>query len=259
MMNNHYFHLVDYSPWPILMSLSLLNLGMSMILMINFFFFFFFFSFFFVLLIFYQWWRDVIREGLYLGCHSNAVKLNLKFGMLMFIISELFFFISFFWLFFYLSLNPSIELGNSWPPFGISSINYMDIPLLNTLFLLSSGFYITWSHYSLMNLNMMEFYFSYIFCLILGFYFFLIQMYEYYMLNFCFNDSVFGSVFYILTGFHGLHVIIGFFFLLFNFFRFLNMNFSFLNYLGFDFSIWYWHFVDVVWLFLFLFLYWWGM
>nr|AGA54143.1 cytochrome c oxidase subunit III [Aleurodicus dispersus]ALD62462.1 cytochrome coxidase subunit III [Aleurodicus dispersus] len=249
MMNNHYFHLVDYSPWPILMSLSLFNLGMSIILLINFFFFFFFFySLVFSGWIFFQGGRDffvLFRGGLYLGGHSNAVKLNLSLGMIMFIVSELFFFVSFFWLFFYLSLNPSIEFGNSWPPMGITSVNFMDIPLLNTLFLLSSGFYITWSPYSLKNLNILKFYFSYFFCLLLGFYFFLIQVYENSMLNFCFNEKAFKKMFYILTGFQGFQEIMGFLFLLFNFFRFISFNFTFSNYLGFEFSFWNWPFVEL--------------
>jgi len=223
------------------------------------FFFFFFFFFFVLVIICIQWWRDIIRESLYEGAHSFRVSRGLRLGVISFIISEFFFFVSFFWIYFYFRLSPDLRLGFSWPPMGVTVVNFIGVPFLNTLILLSSGFFITWSHYSLLLGRRSMINISYIFCLIMGVYFFVIQIYEYYELCFDFSDGVFGCSFFILTGFHGFHVIFGLIFLCLNYFRFLYSNFSFLRFYGLEYSIWYWHFVDLVWLFLYIFLYWWGI
>nr|YP_010128466.1 cytochrome c oxidase subunit III [Aleyrodes shizuokensis]QPO06177.1 cytochrome c oxidase subunit III [Aleyrodes shizuokensis] len=260
LMNNHCFHLVSCSPWPILISLNFVNVGFSLIfLLLHHSCFFFFFFFFILVLICIQWWRDIIREGLYLGSHLLVVSSGLSMGIIFFIVSEFFFFVSFFWMYFYYSLSPDMSLGLFWPPQGVGAVNYMDLPFLNTLVLLSSGFFITWSHYGLFvgDYNLLKI--SYLFCIFMGFYFFVIQMYEYHELFFDFSDGVFGCSFFILTGFHGFHVLLGLIFLSFNFYRFYCNNFSFLSFYGFEYSIWYWHFVDLIWLFLYVFLYWWGM
>nr|ALC75996.1 cytochrome c oxidase subunit III [Bemisia afer] len=258
MMNNHYFHLVKTSPWPILSAVNLINMGIGLIKWItssSFFFFFLALSIF----IMAQWWRDVIREPLYEGFRSTKINLTISLGMLFFIISEVWFFISFFWAYFYFSLSPDMSMGLMWPPYGISSFSYMDIPLLNTLILLISGFFVTWSHHSLISFNLNLAKMSLMLSMITGGYFLFIQSYEYTNSGFSFNDSVFGNSFFILTGFHGFHVIIGLLFISVSWFRLINKSFSPLSFYGFEYSIWYWHFVDLVWLFLYVFLYWWGV
>nr|AXS65142.1 cytochrome c oxidase subunit 3 [Cucujoidea sp. 21 KM-2017] len=259
MHKNHPFHLVDESPWPLLGSLSAMCLMsglikwfhlynnnlliMSMILM---------------LLIMYQWWRDITREGTFQGHHTLKVTLGLRWGMILFITSEIFFFISFFWGFFHNSLSPSIEIGMLWPPKGITPFNPMEIPLLNTLILLTSGLTVTWAHHSLMENNYKQGLHGLMLTVILGIYFSILQGYEYWEAPFTISDSVYGSSFFMATGFHGLHVIIGTTFLLICLIRHMNNHFSNIHHFGFEAAAWYWHFVDVVWLFLYISIYWWG-
>nr|QTH79165.1 cytochrome c oxidase subunit III [Heptamelus sp.] len=259
MKKNHPFHLVDYSPWPLLGSLGVMTfvsgsvkwfhqtnpnlfiIGMVIILMIMF-----------------QWWRDIVRESTYQGHHTMSVMEGMRWGMILFITSEVFFFISFFWAFFHSSLSPTIEIGSIWPPKGISPFNPMQIPLLNTLILISSGATITWSHHSLMNNNKTEAMKSLMFTIMLGVIFSILQGYEYMEAPFTIADSIYGSTFFMATGFHGIHVLIGSTFLLVNYFRIKNNHYSTNHHLGFEMAAWYWHFVDVVWLFLYISIYWWG-
>nr|AYR05189.1 cytochrome c oxidase subunit 3 [Coleoptera sp. ACP-2013] len=259
MKQNHPFHLVDVSPWPILGSLSALSL---MIGLIKWFHQFnnnlFLFSLISMLLIMFQWWRDVTRESTFQGHHTLKVSFNMRWGVILFITSEIFFFLSFFWGFFHSSLSPSIELGMIWPPKGIITFNPLEIPLLNTMILLSSGFTVTWSHHSLMENNYHQAWQSLLFTVILGVYFTILQAYEYLEAPFCIADSVYGSTFFMATGFHGLHVIIGTIFLTVTLFRLLGNHFSQIHHFGFEAAAWYWHFVDVVWLFLYISIYWWG-
>nr|QGA73982.1 cytochrome c oxidase subunit 3 [Chrysomela populi] len=259
MHKNHPFHLVDMSPWPILGSLSALT---SMIGMIKWFHLYnnnlFLLSMMIMMLIMYQWWRDVVRESTYQGLHTLKVTKSLRWGVILFIISEMFFFISFFWSFFHNSLSPSIELGMIWPPKGIQTFNPIEIPLLNTLMLLTSGLTITWSHHSLMENNYKQSLQSLSLTVMLGIYFTMLQTYEYMEAPFTISDSVYGSSFFMATGFHGLHVIIGTTFLLVSLIRHFNMHFSTMHHFGFEAAAWYWHFVDVIWLFLYISIYWWG-
>nr|YP_010953291.1 cytochrome c oxidase subunit III [Psilochorema bidens]WMQ76548.1 cytochrome c oxidase subunit III [Psilochorema bidens] len=259
MSHNHPYHLVDYSPWPLtgalgtLIMLSgmtkwfhqfnfqLLILGMTI-----------------VLLTMYQWWRDISREGAYQGKHTNLVMLGLRWGMILFIVSEIFFFISFFWCYFHSSLSPNIEIGALWPPMEIAPFNPFQIPLLNTIVLLSSGISVTWAHHSLMSNNYSQASQSLIYTIILGIYFSMLQGYEYMEAPFSIADSVYGSIFFMATGFHGLHVLIGTIFLLVSFLRLSNNHFSMSHHFGFEAAAWYWHFVDVVWLFLYISVYWWS-
>nr|ALO77685.1 cytochrome c oxidase subunit 3 [Urodontus glabratus] len=259
MMKNHPFHLVDISPWPILGSFGALT---TMVGLIKWFHMFkinlFFLGFFSLMLIMFQWWRDIVREATFQGHHTNKVALGMRWGMILFIISEVFFFISFFWSFFHNSLSPSIELGISWPPKGIFPFNPIEIPLLNTLILLTSGLTITWAHHGLMENNYNQTSQGLLLTIILGVYFSILQAYEYIEAPFTIADSVYGSSFFMATGFHGLHVIIGTTFLLVSFMRHLNNHFSQIHHFGFEAAAWYWHFVDVVWLFLYISIYWWG-
>nr|ALO77339.1 cytochrome c oxidase subunit 3 [Chirotenon longimanus] len=259
MTKNHPFHLVDVSPWPILGSLSAFTFMVGLIkwfhlLNPN----LFLLSLFSLLLIVLQWWRDVTRESTFQGHHTLKVSFNMRWGMILFIISEIFFFLSFFWGFFHSSLSPSIELGMMWPPKGIFPFNPLEIPLLNTLILLTSGFSVTWAHHSLMENNFSQAWQGLTVTIILGIYFSILQAYEYIEAPFNISDSVYGSSFFMATGFHGLHVIIGTIFLAVSLARLLSNHFSQIHHFGFEAASWYWHFVDVVWLFLYISIYWWG-
>nr|YP_010321798.1 cytochrome c oxidase subunit III [Stenochironomus okialbus]UKO32999.1 cytochrome c oxidase subunit III [Stenochironomus okialbus] len=259
MHSNHPFHLVNYSPWPLTGAIGALTLTAGLTK-----WFHQFNSNLFILgnlitiLTMFQWWRDISREGTLQGLHTIQVVKGLQWGMILFIVSEIFFFISFFWAFFHNSLSPTIELGKIWPPVSIIPFNPFQIPLLNTLILLSSGVTVTWAHHSLMENNHSQTLQSLIFTIILGIYFTILQAYEYLEASFSISDSVYGSTFFMATGFHGIHVIIGTSFLLVCLIRHLNNNFSKNHHFGFEAAAWYWHFVDVVWLFLFISIYWWG-
>nr|ARA69010.1 cytochrome c oxidase subunit 3 [Bemisia tabaci] len=260
MMNNHFFHLVKYSPWPILMALNLTNLVTGLVkLVLTSHFFFFFFFLMTTSLTMIQWWRDVIRESLYEGTRSLKINYMISSGMIFFIVSEIWLFISFFWMYFYYSLSPDMVMGSVWPPYKIIQMSFMDIPLLNTLILLMSGFFVTWAHYDLTMNNFNNSKVTLVMSITLGIYFISIQSYEYLNSNFSFNDSVFGNSFFILTGFHGLHVMIGLIFLITMLTQLMKSKFSMTSLYGFEYSIWYWHFVDIVWLCLYLSIYWWGM
>nr|QNG56384.1 cytochrome c oxidase subunit III [Macrohyliota sp. 1 MJ-2020] len=260
MMNkNHPYHLVDFSPWPLIGSLGALTIMMGLIKWFHFFNSnLLMLGFIITILVMYQWWRDIIRESTFQGSHTYMVTMGMRWGMILFITSEIFFFISFFWSFFHNSLSPSIELGMIWPPKGIMSFNPIEIPLLNTLILLSSGITVTWAHHSLMENNYKQALHSLLLTVILGFYFTVLQGYEYMEASFSISDSVYGSSFFMATGFHGIHVIIGTTFLLICLIRHYNNHFSHIHHFGFEAAAWYWHFVDVVWLFLYISIYWWG-
>nr|ALO70568.1 cytochrome c oxidase subunit 3 [Eusphalerum torquatum] len=256
---NHPFHLVDVSPWPLMGALSTMIMMMGLIKWFHFYNnSLFLLGSIITVLIMYQWWRDITREGTFQGLHTYTVVMGLRWGMILFITSEIFFFISFFWGFFHSSLSPSIELGMMWPPKGILTFNPIQIPLLNTLILLTSGLTVTWAHHSLMENNFKQTTQSLFLTVILGIYFSLLQSYEYIEASFTISDAVYGSSFFMATGFHGLHVIIGTSFLLVCLMRHLNNHFSNLHHFGFEAAAWYWHFVDVVWLFLYISIYWWG-
>jgi len=210
------------------------------------------------MMIIFQWWRDITRERTFQGFHTKKVLLGLKWGIILFIISEIFFFISFFWSFFHSSLSPSIELGINWPPINIYSFDPFKIPLLNTIILLSSGISITWAHHRLLINNFKQIYKRLIITILLGIYFSILQLLEYLEAQFSISDSIYGTTFFISTGFHGLHVLIGTSFLLICLIRHQFNNFSNNHHFGFEAAAWYWHFVDVVWLFLYISIYWWG-
>nr|CVK87319.1 cytochrome c oxidase subunit 3 [Haementeria officinalis] len=253
------FHLVEPSPWPITSALSALfitlgltswfhnkgNLCLYLGMLL-------------ILLSMYLWWRDITREATLMGHHTSYVVKGLRLGMIFFITSEVCFFFGFFWGFFHSSLAPTTELGCVWPPVGIYTLNTFGVPLLNTIILLSSGITVTWAHHSLMEGNRSNSIQALTFTILLGLYFTFLQMGEYHSATFTIADSIYGTTFFITTGFHGMHVIIGSTFLTVCLIRMIMNHFSKTHHFGFEAAAWYWHFVDVVWICLYICMYWWG-
>nr|QRI61368.1 cytochrome c oxidase subunit III [Goniurosaurus liboensis] len=255
----HTYHMVDPSPWPLTGAIAallmtsglamwfhftstiLLNMGLTL-----------------MLLTMIQWWRDITREGTFQGHHTPQVQKGLRYGMILFIVSEVFFFIGFFWAFYHSSLAPTPELGGCWPPGGIIPLDPFEVPLLNTAVLLASGVTVTWTHHAIMQGKRPEAIQALSTTITLGLYFTLLQAMEYYDAPFTIADSVYGATFFVATGFHGLHVIIGTIFLTIALLRQMKYHFTTNHHFGFEAAAWYWHFVDVVWLFLYISIYWWG-
>lgn len=257
--SNHAFHLVDQSPWPLTGALGALFLTSGIVKWFNIFeTHLFFLGILILAATCIQWWRDVSREATYQGLHTFIVAGGIRWGIILFITSEVLFFFSFFWAFFHRSLAPTIEIGIQWPPLGISPFNPIQVPLLNTIILLASGVTVTWAHHGLIENKFSQTSQGLIITVALGIYFTCLQGIEYWEANFTIADSAYGSTFFIATGFHGLHVIIGTSFLLTCLFRHLTCHFSGNHHFGFEAAAWYWHFVDVVWLFLYITIYWWG-
>jgi len=258
-MSRHPFHLVTPSPWPLLASFSafLLAFGLPLswsgrgsVL--------FCLGICYLCLVSARWWACVIRESTFLGFHTKRVQLGLRLGMGLFIVSEVFFFVGFFWAYLHCSLSPCVELGSAWPPLGLCSLDAFSLPLLNTIVLLTSGATVTWSHSSLKHSLFRSSAFSLGLTILLGLFFTLLQGTEYHFSSFCISDGAYGSCFYLATGFHGLHVIVGTLFLAVMLFRLCLIHFTQYRHLGFEFACWYWHFVDVVWILLYSIIYIWG-
>jgi cytochrome c oxidase subunit 3 len=206
----------------------------------------------------YRWFSDIINEATYSGYHTKAVRMGLRLGFLLFIVSEIMLFFGFFWAFFHSSLSPSLEIGLIFPPIGLNTINVFDYPLFNTFVLIISGSSITWSHCAV-SLAVLKAGLDSLFLTVgLGSFFIYLQMYEYFEAFFTFADSVYGCCFYMLTGLHGCHVFAGTVFIFVCLLRLLLRHYIITHYLGLVFSIWYWHFVDIVWIFLFFTVYMWG-
>ncbi len=204
------------------------------------------------------WWRDVISEGTYLGNHTLAVQRGIVMGVGLFIVSEAFFFLGIFWAYFHCSISPVPELGANWPPIGIETVNPFELPLLNTIILLSSGVTITYAHHSFIQGNRSGTLNGIVITVLLAILFTVLQGVEYWVSSFTISDGIFGSSFYFATGFHGLHVIIGTAFIIVGLWRVLAYHLTDHHHLGLESSILYWHFVDVVWIFLFVSIYYWG-
>ena len=257
----HPFHLVSPSPWPIYSSISLLTLTTSGVLSMHGFSHAEYFSTLAFLLVISSmsfWFRDVISEATYLGNHTLAVQRGLNMGVALFIVSEALFFLAIFWAFFHSALSPTIELGAQWPPMGIEAINPFELPLLNTVILLSSGVTVTYAHHSLIQGNRSGVLYGLVITVILAIVFTALQGIEYTVSSFTISDGAFGSCFYFGTGFHGLHVMIGTAFLAVGLWRVLAYHSTENHHLGLESGILYWHFVDIVWLFLFVSIYYWG-
>jgi heme/copper-type cytochrome/quinol oxidase subunit 3 len=201
------------------------------------------------------WWRDVIREAEYQGHHTPIVQIGMRYGMMLFIASEVMFFVAFFWAFFDSALFPA---GGVWPPEGVTTFDPFDLPLINTLILLLSGCTVTWAHHALTENNRADFMLGLSLTIGLGALFTALQAIEYSHAPFSFSEGIYPSVFFMATGFHGFHVIIGTLFLAVCLYRGRKGHFSPTQHFGFEAAAWYWHFVDVVWLFLFVSVYIWG-
>ncbi|MEX2616871.1 MAG: cytochrome c oxidase subunit 3 [Alphaproteobacteria bacterium] len=272
----HDYHLVDPSPWPIVGTIAAASLFCGLILFMHpnilgtdlepriaalgiwtiapg------------VVLLFltgWFWWRDVIREAEFEGYHKPVVQLGMRYGMALFICSEVMFFAAFFWAFFDASLAPK-EMphdvpGGVWPPEGIETFDAFDLPFMNTLILLLSGVTVTWAHHALIEGDRRGLMRGLGLTILLGIAFTALQAYEYSHAAFGITSGIYGSTFYMATGFHGFHVIVGTAFLTVCFFRARAGHFKPEHHFGFEAAAWYWHFVDVVWLFLFICVYWWG-
>ena len=274
----HDFHLVNPSPWPLLGSLAvivtalggvtymkglfgleagtwwLLAVGLAMVLWVMF-----------------GWWREVIKEG-GIGDHTPVVQIGLRYGMILFIASEVMFFVGWFWSFFEFAIYESARVGETWdsanalyadglsrfadwPPVGVETFDPFHLPLINTLILLLSGTTVTWAHHALQHNDRAGAKLGLVFTVLLGMVFTMLQAYEYSHAAFTFDGTLYGSAFFMATGFHGAHVVIGTIFLAICLIRLLMGGMSAEKHLGFEFAAWYWHFVDVVWLFLFAFVY----
>lgn len=257
----HPWHLVDPSPWPYLGAFSAFGMTIGGVMYFHSYQYgdlLLLLSMLLVIGTMIVWWRDVIREASFQGHHTLVVQRGLRQGMLLFITSEVMFFFSFFWAFFHASLGPTTEIGGVWPPIGIVPISAFDVPLLNTAVLLTSGATVTWCHDAVIGGDRYNAIVSLFLTVVLGIIFTGLQGMEYYEAPFTIADSVFGSTFFMATGFHGFHVLIGTTFLLVCFFRLLDNHFTRHHHNGLEAAIWYWHFVDFVWIFLFVSIYWWG-
>ncbi|MGQ0486088.1 MAG: cytochrome c oxidase subunit 3 [Hyphomicrobiales bacterium] len=267
---HHDYHLVDPSPWPIVGAVSAFILAVGAVVWMH-------GSAPWVMILgvlgllytMFMWWRDVIKEA-HQGDHTPVVSLHLRYGMIMFIASEVMFFAAWFWAFFDASLftgeaiqaSRIAETGGVWPPKGVEVFDPWHLPLVNTLILLTSGTTVTWAHHALLNNDREGLKWGLVATVLLGVLFTSIQAYEYAHAAFAFNrdngGNIYGSTFFMATGFHGFHVIIGTIFLTVCLFRAMAGHFTPQQHFGFEAAAWYWHFVDVVWLFLFSCVYVWA-
>jgi len=265
---NHDYHILPASAWPLIGSFAALALTGGAVMWMHdnpYGKFVFFAGLIGVLAVMFSWWGDVIREGK-AGDHTPVVQLHLRYGMILFIASEVMFFVAWFWAYFSSALFPAdvhqivrAELfGHVWPPKGIETFDPWHLPLLNTLILLTSGTTVTWAHHALLENDREGLKWGLICTVILGALFTCVQAYEYSHAAFGFRGHIYGATFFMATGFHGFHVLIGTIFLLVCLVRALKGHFTPTQHLGFEFAAWYWHFVDVVWLFLFVCIYVWG-
>jgi cytochrome c oxidase subunit 3 len=257
----HSFHLVDPSPWPLVAALGAFMLTSGFVLYMHKFiggWNLFATGFITILYVMYAWWRDIIREATFEDTHTVAVQKGLRLGMILFIVSEIMFFFAFFWAFFWSSIAPVYNIGGVWPPKAITTISSYTIPLTNTFILLTSGASVTWAHHALLARAKRHTLAALIITVVLAIVFTGLQGFEYVNAPFNISDGVYGSCFFMATGFHGFHVFIGTVALFVSFVRIVLNHFTNKHHFGFESAIWYWHFVDVVWLFLFINVYWWS-
>jgi cytochrome c oxidase subunit 3 len=258
---NHDYHILPPSPWPMVGSMAALAMAGGAIMWMHaaaYGGWVFLAGLAGVLFTMFSWWSDVIREANG-GDHTPVVQLHLRYGMILFIASEVMFFVGWFWAFFDASLFPKMVEGvAAFPPKGVEVIDPFAFPLLNTLILLCSGTTVTWAHHSLIHGDRQGLKMGLWLTILLGLLFSSIQAFEYMHAPFAFKGSIYGATFFMATGFHGFHVIVGTIFLAVNLIRAYRGDFTPRQHFGFEAAAWYWHFVDVVWLFLFVTIYVWG-
>lgn len=258
---HHPYHMVSQSPWPYSLSWVLFCLTTSTVLtfqgypmgswlLCN--------SLLLLVWGMSLWFKDIIAEASYLGYHTDKVQKGLSLGVVMFIISEAFFFLSIFWAYFHSALGPTIEIGAEWPPKAIEPLNAGEVPAANTAILLSSGSSVTAAHHALVDQLLVWAEYGFVSTTGLGGLFTGLQGLEYIQAPFTFADGIYGSVFFLGTGFHGFHVIIGTIFLVVGGVRIIAYHVTSTHHVGVESGILYWHFVDVVWLFLYGGIYFWG-
>jgi cytochrome c oxidase subunit 3 len=271
---NHDYHILPPDQWPLIGSFSALALTGGGVMWMHdnpYGKFVFLLGLLGVLTTMFSWWGNVIRES-HEGHHTPVVQLHLRYGMILFIASEVMFFVAWFWAFFSAALFPApIEVVEgatqaisdasavaTWPPKGVEVLDPFGFPLLNTFILLCSGTTVTWAHHALIHGDR-EGLKKGLWCtILLGLLFSFIQGYEYVHAPFDFKGNIYGATFFMATGFHGAHVIIGTIFLTVCLVRSYRGEFTAKEHFGFEAAAWYWHFVDVVWLFLFVSIYVWG-
>ncbi len=257
---NHDYHILAPDPWPIIGAFSALALTGGGVMWLHnnpYGKFICLAGFAMVLLTMLSWWKNTIKEA-HQGFHTPVVSLHLRYGMILFIASEVMFFVAWFWVFFDASLFPSAVVGGHWPPKGIEVLNPFAFPLLNTLILLCSGTTVTYAHHALIHNNRKGLKVGLAATIVLGLLFTSVQAWEYAHAPFAFKGSIYGSTFFMATGFHGFHVVVGTIFLIVCLIRANKGDFTPQQHFGFEAAAWYWHFVDVVWLFLFVSIYVWG-
>lgn len=272
----HDYHLVDPSPWPIVGSIGAFLMALGAVIYMH-----PEWAYFtreaaggteevpwgpwvllagtaVVIITMFGWWRDVIEEAEYQGHHTQIVQIGMRYGMVLFIASEVMFFVAWFWAYFNVALFPTDFGYEQWPPSDIKTFDPWDLPFINTLILLTSGTTVTWAHHALQHGDRRGTILGLTITVILGAVFSAVQVYEYSHAAFGFSGSIYGATFFMATGFHGFHVLIGTIFLAVCLFRVMAGHFTEKHHFGFEAAAWYWHFVDVVWLFLFACIYVWG-
>ncbi len=276
---NHDYHILDPSPWPLIGAVGALIMAIGGIAYMqslkgNVLDLFglelsgpwlFIIGIMLVLYTMYGWWAATIDEA-HAGDHTPVVSMHLRYGMIMFIASEVMFFVAWFWAFFDASLffNEAAQesriayTGGQWPPVGLEVLDPLHLPLFNTVTLLLSGTTVTWAHHALLEGDRKGLVWGLFLTVVLGIIFSIVQGIEYAQAPFAFSESLYGATFFMATGFHGFHVLVGTIFLIVCLFRAMKGHFTPEQHFGFEAAAWYWHFVDVVWLFLFVTVYIWA-
>ena len=257
--HKHPYHLVDPSPWPAIgaVSAGLVTVG-AVLYMHEDIAWLMILGFVGILATMAGWFWDVIQEAEFKGFHNPVVQVGMRYGMALFIASEVMFFVAWFWAYFNAALFPPAQIEGVWPPPDVQTFDPWDLPFLNTLILLMSGVTVTWAHHALREGNRKHLIQGLGLTIFLGICFTCVQAYEYGHAAFGFREGIYSSTFFMATGFHGFHVLVGTIFLIVCFFRARAGHFRPDHHFGFEAAAWYWHFVDVVWLFLFCCIYWWG-
>jgi len=293
----HDYHLVNPSPWPLVGSLAAVCMMIGAVAWMegnNGLFgikgpWMFLVGFTGILITMLGWWRDITKESLTGENTSTVIRLGLRYGMILFIASEVMFFAAWFWAFFGAALFPggmdpillpggeallndeglpallgndgrAVATGAVWPPQGVTPLNPWHLPLINTLILLLSGTTVTWAHHAVVHNDQKSLKWGLLATIGLGLIFTYFQFLEYSealgegLFKFS-GGGIYGASFFMATGFHGLHVVIGTLFLIVCYFRAVKGHFTPERHFGFEAAAWYWHFVDVVWLFLFACIY----